>query len=315
MTKTVKKSSNISGTDYWIRLLIHGLMVSAFKKNGEKYELEIGVLNRLISDHRLQLIVHERNEDNNPLVHRFNLTENSKIQFEGFSRSGIEKCVDPNNEIFNPKKSSREDYRWILDFDKEYFEGNIARKLTKISYRLGTSFCLSYGKLYTMIRSAELYKKNNAAFQKIAQVMAIDMKPEPLRPRVSLNVYENGKEVDSYTFSYEKIYHVAFRYDCGNHCVRDYEANDSQITNYPSDLNHLNSTFELPRSTAGNIIYYSNNVPPDLGDYETVTAPSGGDKYALLGLDDVFQSAQPYSRRDPCGMALFGNSDGLDDNS
>ena len=304
MTNLVQ-TTDILPNNFQIRILLHGLLLSAFKeKNDAPPSFEVGVLCKLVSGHTLSLIVAEVMPVPCPAKKTLiEINENSHITLEGLSDS-LSKYHGSGTDN---TEWEDEDFRWALDYEDLY-----PKKLKKYAAKINPRFTIENGTVSSLLRSSKLetrgYKSDRYP-RRIAQVTAIDIQVKANETPV-LYVTEQDEKKQVFYFDAAKRYNIAFRYDCSGVC---YSENDD--LDIPVDLRHLNDSF---KSNAPNEEYtvFHNLYCEDtryLEMRDEIKRAYTKDDYATLGVDDIFPEGEPFTRSNPCGMGYFGKSKGLPD--
>lgn len=306
----------VTGTlpaNYPIRILLHGLLVSAFKTNpqtGEYDRFEVGALNERVSGHSLQLLICERRQGANPTP--ISLGGYPYISLRFTQQHSQMKLRRYETSIFDP-----DDFRTTLDFEKRVHP----RKVDKIQDKISPRLYIHDGVVHPLLRSAELLK-NKQDFGQVAQVMAIDIEvpaPLPTGLEAELILHQNpdpssGRVTSARKFDLKKNYNIVFRNDCQGGCGIG--------PSDPLDLNELKKCFNPPTGHQHHTLEHKYNdslvrlwiereIHRVLFDKNNV-AP-------FAGLEDVFFhssviQALASSRYNPCGIGYFGYSNGLNDN-
>lgn len=281
--------------DCWLRVLIHGLFISAF--GGEKTSpyLEIGSLYAPPPRHTLDLSLFDR-EDEHPI----------QCFTKGINhRSTIELQVKDGGDLMQYATGGRErfDLNWVADFEGPEF---YADKCEKMPAKLGPRLYVFNGVVYTAIRSYVLKKVTNGDFRRITQVLAVD-----IASGTDFTLVIDGNKVPPICNDGRK-YNLVFRNDCGHEC------DGTSVPTGASDFNYLFTAFAPPYSGGHTIEIsadgdYSEECQNKLVDRDIADLGGSGKEAReyLRGLDEVFFS-RPLSRFDPCGTGFFGSSTGLD---
>lgn len=309
----INKIPNVTHTppkdlpNFKIRVLLHGLLVSSFKKNGKNYDFQVGALNSVVSNHTLSLTIH--NLDTPTLeVEKISINESSQIALLGIDNHGVEQFRG-KDEGDDYRQWDEEDFRWVLDYVDIHEEEKVVHNTEKI----GPILTLHNGVAYSLIRSSDLQFGNDGSdiFRRIALVIAVDISvSQSDHPFLAIN----GRRVSKY-FEPDKSYNIVFRYDC--------DCDDDTDTSLPLDLNHLNRTFSVPSNLPD--FYLLNKKIDDIKNgirNEINRVNSKKDKNKLIGLEKIFvftnmsKNEQPdevifSTRTDPCGMGFFGTENGL----
>ncbi len=291
--------------DFPIRVLLHGLLVSAF--NNKEQRLEVGSLNPVPEKHSRELRVFERLGAEVP-GSPFRIEADDIIQLK-FDPAGVVpgmRKVQPSG-TFDKQNADPHDFRWVLDFEQVY-----GTKLRKIPAAMKPRFFLYNGVVHSLLRSSVL-AKSEEPFRRIAQVMAIDIDfPAGAPADLKAVLYRNKDAI--FTFDLTRKHNVVFQNTC----------RVPRTERGAADLDKLQQTYQPPPGRP----YFTfanaeSNERVELNIRDEISRVRGPlrDRSLLNGLNDIyglpgdpdFHEAGPEFRVDPCGMGYFGSSDGLDD--
>jgi hypothetical protein len=290
----------------WIRVLIHGLFVCAFKQEEEKPPiLEVAALKEPTPKHQLNL--HKFNREVIDAEHKIIIGHDDIVQLKISDAAGVIRYQQPNEFKFRPE-DDRRDFRWLIDFENELFNSECASQNT------GFRFEVNDGLAYTMIRSIPLHRitdnGNPEEWRRVALVMAVDI--DYRHGRVARLFNKQGDIISEFEASTR--YNLALRNDCeGVPCHEPSHPN----ANTGTDLNELFQAVVKPVNKPDFKIIRS-GLPlwvEDLILDEEIMGTGGIDGPAskqLRGLTKIFKpSGNRDTARHPCGPAFFGKSNGL----
>lgn len=295
-------------TPGWIRVLIHGLFVSAFKRGEDnKPILEVGALMDPIPGHRLSLELWDRDSPSQeqPLKD-FSVVSNSIAHLAISEPEGIYR----HQQIREFKWSGtddRYDFRWLVDFENHLYRGNKCGKR-----RIGFRFDVNEGVTFTLLRSLPLRLRTDGgsheSWRRIAQVMAIDI---DYREGRTARLWTEGGDEEELS---ELIrYNVVLRNDCLSTCPG--------LPNNKSDFTELFRTIIKPSGESDYEVFKETAITPEIGnilmDHEVrgIGGIIDPPEKQLAGLWNTFEPSSPLdggdSKIDPCGMGFFGASTGV----
>src|SRR5437868_5852645 len=109
-------------TPCWIRLLVHGLFVGAFKRGADgKVMLEIGALKNPSPNHQLSLEIWDRSAPDEPL-RSIAVDNDSIVNLEINDPDGIYQ-YQQLGEFTAEETDDRYDFRWMADFETDFYDG------------------------------------------------------------------------------------------------------------------------------------------------------------------------------------------------
>lgn len=293
-------------TPGWIRVLIHGLFVSAFKRGTDgKPVLEVGALIDPSPGHAKSLQIWNRDSSQEPPPLPIN--NNSIVHLEINNPVGVSRYQQAR-EFQWSELDDRYDFRWLVDFENHLYRGKPCGKR-----RMGFRFDVNEGVVFTLLRSLPLRLRTDGGsplrWRRIAQVIAIDIEHQPGRT-ANLRI-EGG---DTIPLSPLSRFNIVLRNDCRF-------ANCPGMGGGRSDFTELFGMVIKPNGESDFEVFKDPDIPSSIGellmDDEVRKLGSIFDppEKQLLGLWDVFQPSSPFddadSKIDPCGMGFFGVSGGL----
>lgn len=292
-----------------IRVIFHGLVVSAFRTNdaGTAYNsFDVGAFSPPVTGSARQKHI--------PKLIIYNTTlERKELEIEVKDKEAVTlqslQAMTPLARLAlnDTNASYHRRFDQILDYERLYYPAPSLNRLKKMRSKISPRFTLQNGVLHTLIRTPNIIKTGGGGLQ-IAQVIAADMAftgnslPTNGTPIAVISITNKL----SYMLLAGQTYNIIFENDCGDNC---------DTASGRLDLNYLNDTFTPPEGQD----YYVFNLPMGTQieqhlEHEIKRCVDDRGEHVLSGSIFETRTRELLGRLSPCGLGYFGYSDGLDHN-